>query len=125
MQFYYPWPYLGYVYHFGIFTQVQIMHMSHVWWGLATLIPVMLQTLFLIPHWWRIESTKKRRILTFPIVILQLWPQIRVARLLYLGWKKHKNWANENSLYQKNVSGIGLTKPFHFFSKENCMRQIP
>ena len=52
-------------------------------------VPILLSTVLLIPHWLTMEkSSLKRRLVTFPLLVLQFWPQSRMIRLLYFGrWK--------------------------------------
>ena len=70
-------------------------------------IPVILSTIFQIPHWWEIEANMKRRCCTLPLLILQFWPQSCMLRMIYAGWKKDVNWAGQKASLQKNVISIG------------------
>ena len=45
-------------------------------YGYAMLAPILLMTIFFLRQWWRLEK-KKYRWLTFPLVILQVYPQYR------------------------------------------------
>ena len=56
--------------------------------GSVMLIPIILVTLFTIPHWLRRENSILKRLLTFPILIGQLWPQWQVVKILWLMIKK-------------------------------------
>ena len=47
---------------------------KHPIYGSVMLIPIILVTLFTIPHWFRRENSILKRLLTFPILIGQLWP---------------------------------------------------
>jgi hypothetical protein len=78
-------------------------------WGLMTLCPPIAGMLFLLPHWWRIEKTGINRLKTFALILLQVWPQYRVLRILYLGlWRKdNKAWREERGTMDKDISSIG------------------
>ena len=43
--------------------------------GTMVLIPIILGTLFTIPHWFKQENTQRKKLETFPFLIFQLWPQ--------------------------------------------------
>ena len=51
--------------------------------GKLMILPLILSTLFLLPHWLKREKTLKGRLLTFPLVLLQLYPQYRSLRVLW------------------------------------------
>ena len=72
--------------------------------------PIVLVNVFTFFHWWNIENTLKKRIHTLPLFILQIWPQYRVARILYFGLYRDKNgtkWKEEKLIYDKNLSCLG------------------
>ena len=51
---------------------------KHPIYGSVMLIPIILVSLFTIPHWFRREKSLVKRVLTFPLLIGQLWPQCTV-----------------------------------------------
>ena len=61
---------------------------KHPIYGSVMLIPIILVTLFTIPHWFRREKSMLKRVLTFPMLIGQLWPQWQVVKILWLMIKK-------------------------------------
>ena len=91
---------------------------GHIMYGSMTLCPIIISTLFTIPHWWALE-TGKQLIYTFPFVFLQLWPQYRAARLFYLGRQIQKEntsiikqrlikqWKKEKSIYENDLISLG------------------
>lgn len=82
---------------------------SHPFFGLATLMPVVVSTLFTIVHWWKIEATLFKKVITFPLVFCQVWAQYRVARIIFLGfWVQSKKWRFENEFFKKNVGSLGM-----------------
>ena len=59
--------------------------------GKMMIIPLILSTLFILTHWLKCEENFKRRLLiTFPLVLLQLYPQYRSMRVL-LWYEIQKN----------------------------------
>ena len=79
-----------------------------------TLAPVMLSFVFTIPQWWKIENDKQKKIYTLPWLLLLLWPQYRVARLLYYGFKKSSSYSKERSIYDKDINSLGKTFKVNF-----------
>ena len=49
-------------------------------------IPIIVNLLFTIPHFLRVEKTWKQRLLTFPFLICQCWPQYRSMRVIWLAY---------------------------------------
>jgi len=81
----------------------------HPRFGFAILSPVLLSTIFVLVHWWKTESNLKNKLITLPLVICQIWPQYRIARILYLGLiKQNRKWQVENEDQKKNVSSLGI-----------------
>ena len=80
---------------------------KHPIYGSVMLIPIILVTLFTIPHWFRRENSILKRLLTFPILIGQLWPQWQVVKILWLMIKKSSTWKNEKEKLEKEVSSLG------------------
>ena len=81
---------------------------NHKYFAMAMLFPVILSTLFMIPHWWKQEKPKKRLLKTLPFVIFQLYPQYKMARILYLGlWKTDKQWKAKKDFLIKEMGSIG------------------
>ena len=75
------------------------------------MIPVMIAFLFTIPHWFRRENSILKRLLTFPILIGQFWPQWQVVKILWLMIKKSSTWKNEKEKLEKEVSSLGKYSP--------------
>ena len=107
-----------------------LFYMGHPKFASMMLCPILLSTLCLIPHWWRTEANWSHRLATFPYLILQLWPQYRMIRILILGlWKNDPQWRREKLDIEKNASSIGLldifsvVKSFLCFVKLKCLLQ--
>ena len=80
----------------------------HPKFGMSIISPVFLSTIFLLFHWWRTESNIMNKLITFQLVICQIWYQYRIARILYFGLiKQNRRWRTENENLKKNVSSLG------------------
>ena len=56
-----------------------------------------LSFLFATYHWWQLEKPKNR-LRTLPFLLLQVWPQFRVMRLIFTGYiKKDSQWREEQT----------------------------
>ena len=75
--------------------------------GTMVLIPIILGTLFTIPHWLRRENTWRKRLMTFPLLILQFWPQWETFKVLRLVWKNDNKWKDEKEKLDKEISPLG------------------
>ena len=64
----------------GSLRELQLLVVT---FGKLMIIPLILSTLFILPHWLACEETLKRRLVTFPLVLLQLYPQYRFLRVLW------------------------------------------
>ena len=72
-------------------------------------IPIIINLLFTIPHYLRVEKTWKQRLLTFPFLLCQCWPQYRSIRVLWFAYGP-KNIAKclaEKLDLEQNVSNLG------------------
>ena len=61
---------------------------NYATFGNLMIIPLILSTFLLIPHWWQREKSNKQKLLTGPLVLFQCWPQYRALRILWLKYKK-------------------------------------
>ena len=71
------------------------------------LIPILLTTLFTIPHWWKKEDTTTKRILTFPLLLTQFWPQFQVIKVLKLVIQGDSQWKVEKKKLEREISSLG------------------
>ena len=86
-------------------SEIEILNLA----GQIMLCPVILSVLLTIPHWWKGESGTKRRILTFPLILLSFYPQYRVLRILFFAFVDKDSdiaW-EENLLFEENVGFVG------------------
>ena len=73
-------------------------------------LPVVLSFVLLIPHWLKTEKTSERRWKTLPLLLLQIWPQYRVLKLLILLFKdreEQKKYHEKKAEHDKNLTCIG------------------
>ena len=81
---------------------------KHPIFGSIMLIPILLATLFVIPHWLKREDTTLKRILTFPLLVGQFWPQWQVIKVLKLiKERRTREWREEKEKLEKEVSSLG------------------
>ena len=70
-----------------------------------------LSFLFVTFHWWQFEKPGNR-LKTLPFLLLQVWPQARVMRMIYQGYiKKDPQWRKDQILIQENIICITLLHP--------------
>ena len=77
-------------------------------------IPIIINMLFTIPHFLRVEKTWKQRLVTLPFLICQCWPQYRSMRVLWFAYVP-KNIAKclaEKLDLDQNVSNLGKKLTF-------------
>ena len=88
--------------------KLEIVYYGHTKFGILALSPVFFSFLFTLSHWWKLEENWKKRLMSLPFLLLQCWPQYRMARILYLGlWKKDKMWRSEKETIERNVCSLG------------------
>ena len=78
-------------------------------------IPIIINLVFTIPHFLRVEKTWKQRLLTFPLLICQCWPQYRSLRVIWFAYVP-KNFAKclaEKLDLEQNVSNLGKKLSIH------------
>ena len=58
-------------------------------YGSVMLIPILVTTLFVIPHWLKREDSTKKRLLTFPLLIGMVISVVKFSRVRYKIGKKN------------------------------------
>ena len=53
------------------------------------------------------EGSTWSRLKTFPLLMCQIWPQFRVARILYFYRKNDARWIEEKQHHEKELSSLG------------------
>ena len=72
-----------------------------------TFLPVLVSFLFTVLHWRTVETTGQKRWKTLPLLILQIWPQSRVCRILHFFRTGNKKWMAEKDYFEMELSTIG------------------
>ena len=81
---------------------------DHPKYASSMLAPVVLSFLFMIVHWLRVESTMKKRLISLPFLILQIWPQVQVCKILKIGlYDKNPRWRERKDTMDRDVSSVG------------------
>ena len=83
---------------------------GHPKFGIAMLCPVILSAGFILIQWWNNEkkTSFKNKLGTLVLVLLQLYPQMLMLKVLKLGlWNKDVIWKKEKAIIQMNMGGIG------------------
>ena len=82
---------------------------SHPKFAIASFLPILASWIFVIRHWLINESTLSRKLKTLPLVILQLYPQWRAARILFALARDHKSreWQIRREEYESGLRHIG------------------
>ena len=75
-------------------------------YALLIAFPLILHICLLLRHWWKIEDTIYKRLLTLPILIFPLWPQYLVLKLLY---NKPDDWKKQKVDFEKNIHSLGIS----------------
>ena len=77
--------------------------------GYMMIIPLILSTFLLVPQWWKNEGTNKHTLVTVPLLLLQIWPQYRALRILWLKYikKNVQRSIEELSVIKGTIGNIG------------------
>ena len=87
---------------------IQLYMNKYYKFSYLTLGPIVASLIFLIPHWWRIEYNWQKRFTTFPLLLIQCWPQYQACKIIYFGLvKKTSTWRTEKVKMEKDVTSIG------------------
>ena len=74
----------------------------------AMLAPVLLSWIFVAKQWYRTEEGLKQKLMTFPLLILQVYPQYRALRVLYHAkWRKTNGWQRMKDEWEMQISHLG------------------
>ena len=64
------------------------------------------------------EGSTWSRLKTFPLLMCQIWPQFRVARILYFYRKDDNRWIEEKEHHEKELSSLGKYIFFFILNKK-------
>ena len=90
-------------------------------------IPLLLSFVLLIPHWYHIEKTSKRRWMTLPLLLLQVWPQYRVIKLLIVLFQdreEQQKYHTKKAQHDKNITCLGKSITVFFVMREYFFYQF-
>ena len=76
-------------------------------YAVFTFLPVFISFLFTVRHWYHTENTKRKKLISLPFLILQVWPQYRVGRILHYFRTGNKKWIREKNYFETELSTIG------------------
>ena len=97
---------------------------AHPNFAISMLIPVLLCTIFMIPHWLKLERSCKRLIKTLPFLIFQVYPQMKMAEILYFAiLKRDKKWKTKKEALQKEIGSLGKGQ-FNHNQESICSNKI-
>ena len=70
------------------------------------------------------EGSTWSRLKTFPLLTCQIWPQFRVARILYFYRKNDPRWIEEKEHHEKELSSLGKYIYIYFLIliKNSCSK---
>ena len=69
-------------------------------YGSVILIPILVTTLFVIPHWLKREDSTKKRLLTFPLLLGMV---ISVVKFPSVGYKIRKKFGQKSTYSKENI----------------------
>ena len=77
--------------------------------GYLMIIPLLLSTILLVPHWWKNERSIKHKLLTVPLLILQFWLPTLALRILWLKYSKKnvERSVQELSIIKGTIGNVG------------------
>ena len=67
------------------------------------------------------EGSTWSRLKTLPLLMCQIWPQFRMARILYFYRKNDDRWIEEKEHHEKELSSLGKYI-FLILNKNNCLK---
>ena len=80
-------------------------------------IPVLLSFVLLLPHWYQTENTSMRRWMTLPLLLLQVWPQYRVFKLLIVLFQdreEQQKYHKKKGEHDRDITCIGKSITVYF-----------
>ena len=108
-----------------MFTIWKFFMEGHPWFAFTMTIPLLLSVMFLVPHWLKSEASLEERIFSFPFLISQIWPQIKVIELIILGRSGNPTWQAKEKSIQREVSSVGKwnDKPTEDMSTDSILKK--
>ena len=89
--------------------------------GLLMLCPIIISTIFIFGQWLRLENSPKKRLYTFPLLLLQIYPQYRTLKVLYMAlWKRDIRWKKDKQILERNLKSIGRISNIKILQNAAC-----
>ena len=80
----------------------------HPKFGAVMLTPLLLSWILVARQWFYTERGLKQKLITLPLLILQVYPQWRALRVLYFAkWKKKGGWEKMKEEWETGITHIG------------------
>ena len=76
------------------------------------MVPVALAFIFNIRHWWKNEDGLKKKLISAPFLILQLYPPFAALRLVVYLITRNKKWFKAKKIYDIGMTSIGKSSEF-------------
>ena len=95
--------------------KVPIVPIQQPIYGWMTLLPVLVSFLITAIHWYQTEKSPNWS-WTVPLLLAQIWPQYRTARILWLYKKGDLKWKKEKNQVDKELSAIGKFNCLEIFT---------
>ena len=89
------------------FNVVPIVPTVQTTYGLMTLLPILISFTLTAIHWYQTEKKSKTLLLTLPLLLLQIWPQYRAWRILWLYMKSNRKWKKEKEHMDMQLASLG------------------
>ena len=71
------------------------------------MVPVALAFLFTVNQWAKNESGWKKKLISLPFLLLQLYPPFAALRLVVYLITRNRKWFDANKVYNQSVASIG------------------
>ena len=80
---------------------------THLKYAVAVMVPVALAFIFNIRQWWKNEDGLKKKLISVPFLVLQLYPPFAALRLVVYLITKNKKWFQAKKIYDLGMTSIG------------------
>merc|ERR1719266_1636881 len=88
----------------GTYTPVRgYQAVKHPIYAAAMMVPVALAFLFTVNQWAKNESGWKKKLITLPFLLLQLYPPFAALRLVVYLITRNRKWFDANRIYNQSV----------------------
>ena len=85
---------------------------THLKYAVAVMVPVALAFIFHIRQWRKNEDGLKKKLISVPFLILQLYPSFAAYRLVVYLITRDKKWFDAKQNYDRSMTSIGKSSEF-------------